>query len=101
MAKIHPTESCVCCGRAFKTLVSENKKEWKALNDFTSTPIPKGAHAQIIPYIAVEHKESDMVYFLCKYCCEYSLRYILSEVITTHRKILFRNFNDLRKDLKQ
>lgn len=100
MPKINQREQCVLCGNVFKTLCSENKEEIQELRDFVSAPIPEKRLLEIRIHKILLHPESDLNYALCSFCCDDIIVDILSKIATRQRKVLFRNFDSLRKELK-
>ena len=102
MAKIHPIETCIGCGGAFMPLIRDNKKQWDNFRAFVAKrlSIPEAKYIDLLSPRLMIHEKSDVIYFLCADCCKDALGQFLTQIITRHRRLLFQNFDKIRKELK-
>lgn len=97
MAKIHETEKCMICGGLVKpyTICDGIKKDIdRQIAEKQNTVL------FICSANGMSDNEADVTYFFCANCCRIILNTILRSAITQRKKILSRNFNDLKKEIK-
>lgn len=103
MAKIHPIEKCNCCGVLIYPLVFENKADIDSMiediENFVGNKL-KGENVclGVFTDLGIAHKEAGITYFLCGKCCKEMLKISLSNGIKHSREILFRNFDDMKRN---
>lgn len=102
MSKLHSTETCIGCGARIKLLIRENKKEWENFRNFIieKPTIAKDAIMDVLTPRTMIHDEADIIYFLCPDCCRDALRQLLIQIIASHRRLLFQNFDKIKKELQ-
>ena len=102
MPKIHTIETCIGCGGAFMPLIRDNKKQWDNFRAFVAKKlsIPENKHIDLLSPRLMIHEKADVVYFLCADCCKDALGQLLTQIIARHRRILFWDFDKLKKELR-
>ena len=103
MPKIHPIETCIGCGCRIRPLTRENKKQWEDFRVFVNErlTISKNKFIELLTPRMMVHDEADVIYFLCPDCCRDALRQLLTQIIARHRRILFWDFDKIRKELRE
>lgn len=103
MPKTHPIETCIGCGCRIKPLIRENEKQWEDFRVFVDErlTISKNKFIELLTPRMMVHDEADIIYFLCPDCCRDVLKQFLTQVITRHRRILFWDFDKIRKELRE
>lgn len=102
MPKTHPIETCIGCGCQIGPLVRENKKQWEDFRVFVDErlTIAGNKHIDLLSPCMMFHEKADVVYFLCTGCCKSVLSQLLNRIIARYRKILFWNFDKIKRELK-
>ena len=105
MAKIHEIEKCMRCGGLVYPLIPSNRKDINKLRAdierFIENPT-KGEDVclSVFTPFGMAYDVADITYYLCANCCMDIVAHIMRLAVAEDREILFRNFDDLRKELK-
>lgn len=105
MAKIHPIEKCNCCGALIYTLGLDNKADIDSMIEDIENFVGNKLKGEdfclgVFTDLGVAHNEADITYFLCGKCCKGLLETLIRNGIKHSRKILFRNFDAIKKELQ-
>jgi len=105
MSKTHEIEKCMRCGVLIRTLMPSNNDGLCEIRDdideFIRNP-PKAGNLclSVITSLGMSHYKSDITYYLCANCCMDIVAHIMRLAVAEDRKIMSRNFDDLRLELK-
>lgn len=105
MARIHPIEKCVVCGRLLEPLTPDNYDDLhnlkEALEDFIDKP-PKGENICFGMHtnIGLFDDNADIAWMICSNCCRHFAVIVLKYAIRFRKKILFQKFDEIKEKLQ-